>query len=302
VRIPEFRLVHTVEEITEAARELGFPAIVKPTMGACSQGVTVLSDADALSGLDGLVTHDVFHEPITEWLVERYIRGREIAVNFFSADGDHRVVDMWEYGQPDSGDYDFPLWDILQIDETHPDWERVEEYVREALDAFGIQRGPSHTEVKCNADGVHLMETGARLSGGPAVELWAKYSDIRPFHDAIDSYLGRRPAIMDKPLGFQAVFGSVVIRNDDAPGTLVAVHGLEKLDGLPGVEEVAVGYRPGDRVPLTRDSVSIPFSASVSGPDKDAVLNTLHTIRSLVTLEIKPDPVPMATADGNTKP
>ncbi|MEY9945251.1 ATP-grasp domain-containing protein [Kitasatospora sp. GAS1066B] len=292
VRVPEFRRVHAAAEIAAAAHQVGFPVIVKPTMGAGSQGVTVFSDADALHDVERLVTHDVYREPITEWLVERYIRGREFAVNFFSADGRHRLVDIWEYRRPDDGDYDFPLWDIVQIDERHPDRERVERFVREALDAYGIRRGPSHTEVKCNEEGVFLIEVGARLSGGPAVEMWARYGGLRPFHDAIECYLGRRPRLLDQPVVFPGVFGSVVIHNEQAPGTLVAVHGLDRLDDLPGIDSVLVGYQPGDHVPLTRDNVSIPFSASVHGQDEAAVLATLAAVRSLVRLEIRPDPVP----------
>ncbi|MFI6345777.1 ATP-grasp domain-containing protein [Streptomyces sp. NPDC050560] len=291
VRVPEFRVVHRRQDIGRAVEATGFPAIVKPTMGACSQGVVVLSDAGDLGVLDDLVTHDAFGAPVTEWLVERYVRGTEYALNFYSADGEHRLVDIWEYRQPDGRDYDFPVWDTLQLDDTHPRFERLLRFGRHALDAFGIRRGPSHTEVKCNdEEGVYLIELGARTPGGPATEMWGRHSDvIRPYHDSIECYLGRRPALMDEPLGFRARFGSVAIRNDEAPGTLKAVHGVAELAGLPGIDRVMVECAPGDRLPLTRDSLHIPVSVFVSGPDEGAVLSTLAAVRSLVTLDIEPD-------------
>ena len=288
LRVPEFRLV-APEGIRAAIEEIGFPAIVKPTMGSCSQGVVVISDEGSLGELDGLVTHDAFAVPITEWLVERYVRGREFAVNHYSADGEHRLVDIWEYRQPGDGDYDFPVWETVQLDETDPDFARLSEYVGEVLDGFGIGRGPSHTEVKANADGVFLIEVGARQPGGPAMEMWDRHSDLmRPYHDSIECYLGRRPSIMDKSPDFTAVFGSLIIRNDDAPGTLKAVHGIEDLDGLPGIDRVMVDCAPGDHVPLTRDSLNIPVSVFVTGPDEASVIATLATVRSLVSLEIEP--------------
>ncbi|MFI1367061.1 ATP-grasp domain-containing protein [Streptomyces griseochromogenes] len=303
--IPEFRLVHTLEEIRAAAHDIGFPVISKPTMGSCSQGVTVLSDAAALDALTVLETHDMYQQPITEWLVEQYVRGREFSVNFFSSHGEHRIIDMWEYRQPDERDYDFPIWDNVQIDDSHPDYRRVESYVRQVLDAFGIVHGPSHTEVKCTPEGVYLMEIGSRLPGGPAVHMWAQYSKVRAYRDALTCYLGDRPTIMDEPLEFRARYGAMAIRNEKAPGTLVAIHGIEALKGHPGIGDILVGYQPGDHIRVTRQQDDIPFGATVSGADEGEVVRTMGLIRSLVSLEIVPDlpaQPPVTAARDNETP
>ncbi|QMU79087.1 ATP-grasp domain-containing protein [Streptacidiphilus sp. PB12-B1b] len=297
VRVPEFRLVRSLDEVAQAAREIGFPVIVKQTMGTGSYGVSVVGgEAELERAVTGLA-EDRYGQPVTEWLVERYVRGREYAVNFFSADGAHRLVDIWEYRRPDDRDYDFPLWDIIQIDADHPDYARVERFCTQVLDAFGIRRGPGHIEVKCGdgEDDVFLIELAARFSGGPAVPLWAIHSELRPFHDAVECYLGRRPRMIDGDHGFTSVLGSVVIRNDDAPGTLVAVHGLDELSALPGVADVLAEFKPGDHVPVTNHSMCIPVSASVHGPDRATVLRTMAAARQAVRLEITPDPVPAAS-------
>jgi hypothetical protein len=39
-------------------------------------------------------TVDLFGRPVTEWLVERYVRERGYAVNFCSADGEHGLIDI----------------------------------------------------------------------------------------------------------------------------------------------------------------------------------------------------------------
>ncbi|MEU6347351.1 ATP-grasp domain-containing protein [Streptomyces sp. NPDC046977] len=301
VRVPEFRLVHSLDGVAKAAHDIGFPVIVKQTMGTGSHGVSVITDAAALDEADRVPTVDLHGRPLTEWLVERYVRGREYAVNFCSADGDHRLIDMWEYRRPDDRDYDFPLWDIVQIGDDHPDYVRVERFVKRVLDEFGIRLGPSHIEVKCSRDGdeVYLIELAARFSGGPAVPMWTRHSDLRPFHDAVECYLGRRPDAIDGDHGFRAVLGSVVIRNDDAPGALVAVHGLGELSALPGVGDVLVEFGPGDHVPITNHNMCIPVSASVHGPDRASVLRTMAIARQAVRLEIAPLPAePAGVAPG----
>ncbi|MFD8734263.1 ATP-grasp domain-containing protein [Streptomyces sp. NPDC059618] len=291
IRVPEFRLVGSLDAVADAAQDIGFPVIVKQTMGSGSYGVTVIGDAEELAEATKELMVDWHDRPVTEWLVEQYVRGREYAVNFCSADGEHRLIDIWEYRRPDDRDYDFPLWDIVQIDSTHPDHARVERYCKEVLDAFGIHYGPGHIEVKCDGDGddIHLIELAARFSGGPAVPMWLRHSDLRPFHDAVECFLGRRPDMIDGDHGFRAVLGSVVIRNDDAPGTLVALHGLDELNALPGVADVLVEFRPGDHVPVTNHNMCIPVSASVYGPDRATVLQTLAAAREAVRLVITPD-------------
>ncbi|WP_327370952.1 ATP-grasp domain-containing protein [Streptomyces sp. NBC_01217] len=297
VRVPEFRMVRSPGAVVEAARDIGFPVILKQTMGSGSYGVTVVSDAAALNEATEALKVDRHDQPITEWLVERYVRGREYAVNVFSAGGEHRLVDIWEYRQPDGRDYDFPLWDIIQIDGDHPDYLPVEQFVKQALDAFGIRHGPSHIEVKCGDDGddVYLIELAPRFSGGPAVPMWTRHSDLRPFHDAVECYLGRRPRMIDGDHGFRAVLGSVVIRNDEAPGTLVAMRGLDELRALPGVADVLVEFQPGDHVPITNHNMCIPVSASVYGPDRATVLRTIAAAREAVRVEIAPDAACLAT-------
>lgn len=287
LRIPAFRVVHSAAEVPAAAAAVGYPAIVKPATSSGAHGVTLIPGAEAAAGFAIAETTDLFGWPITDWLVEQYVRGRELAVNSFSSDGEHRVIDMWEYRQPDGRDYDFPLYDNVEALPDDPDWERVRQYVTRVLNAYGMRRGPSHTEVKVNAEGVFLMEIGGRLPGGPATDQWTAYTDIRPYHDAIECYLGRRPAIMDKPINRRAVFGAIAIRNDDAPGTLVAVHGLEAMRAHPGVDKVLVSYRPGDHVPITCDDKTIPLGAWVSAPDQSGVERVLAELRELVRLEIR---------------
>ncbi|URM88718.1 ATP-grasp domain-containing protein [Streptomyces sp. MRC013] len=289
LRIPAYRLVRHPSEVRGAADDIGYPAIVKQRVGAGSIGATLLPDAASAADFRVVDRNNIFGRTVDAWLVEEYVRGREFAVNAFSSGGDHRVIDMWEYRRPDDRDYDFPLWDNVQATPEDPDWARVEEYVLRVLTAFGVRHGPSHTEVKANADGVHLMEVAARLPGGPATDQWEKFTDFRPFHDTVRAYLGQRPDVMDRPVGGRAVFGAVALHNETGPGTLVAVHGLDELRNHPGVDKVLVSYRPGDHVPSTRDVRSIPVGAWISGPDQEAVVRVIKEVRAMVRLEIRPD-------------
>jgi hypothetical protein len=92
---------------------------------------------------------------------------------------------------------------------------------------------------------------------------------------------------MDRPVTRRAVCGAIVARNDEAPGTQVAIHGQEAMKVHPGVDKVLVSYRPGDHVPITCDEKTTPLVAWVSGPDQPSVERVLAELRDLVRLEIR---------------
>ncbi|MFD5075770.1 ATP-grasp domain-containing protein [Streptomyces sp. NPDC058371] len=57
------------------------PVIVKQTMGSGSYGVLVIGEAAELNEATKELVVDWLDQPVTEWLVEQYVRGREYAVN-----------------------------------------------------------------------------------------------------------------------------------------------------------------------------------------------------------------------------
>ncbi|MEU7151679.1 ATP-grasp domain-containing protein [Streptomyces sp. NPDC045456] len=286
LRIPRYRSVTSIADIPAAAHEVGFPAIVKHTYGGGSHGAVLLADDAALAGLGRLVKFDHFRDPVRKWLVEQYIRGREIAVNTMSYDGQHQIIDMWFYSQPDDSDYDFPYWNNVQINREDPDWDRVAAFTHEVLDVFGVRIGPGHTEVKCNADGVYLIEVAARLAGGPVTDMWLAHSDFNPYYADIDCRTGRRPEALGQHITFDAVFGAIAVRNEGAPGVLREIKGLDAFSTGPGVEKVLVAYAPGDWVPTTDSTTNIPLGAWVSGDTAAQVRERMHRLRDLVQLDI----------------
>lgn len=287
LRIPRFMLIDSTAGIAEAAAEIGFPAIAKHTTGAGSYGTYLLSTPKDAAQTSGMHAKNQFGWEVDQWLVEQYIRGRELAVNCFSHNGEHRVVDIWEYRQPDDGDYDFPYWESAKLPEDDPDWQAAADYVFQALTAFEVRLGPSHTEVKVAPDGVYLMEVGARLPGGPMTDQWLAHTDLNPFEQALDCYLGIRPVCLQAPVRFRQACGASAIRNDGPAGILKEVRGLDEVRNMPGVDKVLSIYEPGDYVPVTDNTLNIPIGVWVSAPDYSGVLELLGRVRDTIELVIE---------------
>ncbi|GAA1310066.1 ATP-grasp domain-containing protein [Saccharothrix xinjiangensis] len=283
VRVPAFAVVSRVD-IPAAADALGYPAIAKPAKGAGAHGVTVLRGAGEVPDL---VTDDLFGHPMREWIVEEYVRGRELAVNAFTEHGRHRVLDIWEYRQPNGDDYDQPYWDVVQLPEDDPDRERAVEFVHAVLDAYDVRLGPSHTEIKVDDRGPCLIELGTRLPGAHIVDQWTAHSSIRPYDDTLSVYLGASTGLLTRDLGFDAALGICCLRNDDRPGELVSTTWLEDVRSVDGVDAVFTDLRPGDHVPVTADLGSVVAFALVSAPDHNLLDRVLVEVRSAAALELK---------------
>ncbi|WP_328536081.1 ATP-grasp domain-containing protein [Streptomyces sp. NBC_00344] len=288
VRIPRYVMVEDAADIAGAARDVGFPAIVKHTTGAGSHGIRLLSGPEDAEDLSTLHRTDHFGRPVEAWLVEQYVRGRELGVNFFSHDGTHHVLDIWEYRQPDNRDYSFPYWEWAQIPQDDPDWQTAVDYVRQVLDTFGVRLGPSHTEIKISAGEAYLIELGARLPAYPMINAWIEHSDLDPHRQTLAGRLGEVPKIATEPVKFDSLCGANAIRNDGPAGRLVEMRGLDKVERLLGVGTLVVGYQAGDMVPTTSSIPTIPLRVSVSAPDRQELLRRMAAVRDTVELVIEP--------------
>jgi biotin carboxylase len=288
IRIPRYVIAEDATDIARAARAVGFPAFLKQTTGAASHGVRLLSRPQDTEDLSTLERTDHFGRPVQAWLVEQYVRGRELGVNFISHDGAHHVVDIWEYRQPDDRDYSFPYWDWAQIPQDDPDWQTAVDYVRQVLDAFGVRLGPSHTEIKISAGDAYLIELGARLPAYPMIDGWIARSDLDPHRQALACRLGEVPKIATEPVRFDGFCGANAIRNDGPAGRLAEIRGLDKVERLPGVDNLMIGYRAGDMVPTTESIRTIPVRVLVSAPDRQALLQRLAAVRDTVELVVGP--------------
>ncbi|XRQ06694.1 ATP-grasp domain-containing protein [Actinomadura welshii] len=285
ITVPDFESVTRLDDVPSAARRIGYPLVLKPATGAASRGVRLVPRPGELDrAIAASADVDLFGAPVRDWLVERYVRGREFAVNAFSLAGRHRIVDVWEYLQPSGADYDQPYWDLVQVARDDPAWEAAASFARRVLDVFGVRVGPSHTEVKGDEHGLSLMEVASRLPGARITDHWIRHGAFHPYGATLDALLGDADT-PPEPV-FDAVLGICCLRNDGDAGTLRAIHGLDDLSGTPGVDGVHLAYDVGDRVPPTRDLNTVVAKVLVSGNSHAAVRNILEAVRAKAELEI----------------
>lgn len=156
---PKYRKVSSADEIPAENR---FPLIVKPTDRSGSLGVTKVDNQDELQQAVVAALEYSFKK---EAIIEEFIEGREISVEFISYRGTHyplQITDKVTTGAPH----------FVELEHHQPallsDKQYVEIYdlTKKALDALGVTNGASHSEYRITKDGrIFVMEIGARMGG-----------------------------------------------------------------------------------------------------------------------------------------
>lgn len=160
VPCPAYQKVVSYKQLD--SKTLRFPVIVKPTDRSGSLGIAKVEQFEDLQAAVEVALNCSFkHEAI----VEEFIEGREISVEFISYKGEHyplQITDKVTTGAP----HFVELEHHQPADLTKEQYVQIYELTKRALDALGVTNGASHSEYKITTKGeVYVMEIGARMGG-----------------------------------------------------------------------------------------------------------------------------------------
>lgn len=152
----------TVTSLENLLFEGSYPVVVKPTDRSGSLGVTKVDGSDDLvKAVENALASSFGHEAI----MEEYIDGREISVEFISYQGVHyplQITDKVTTNEP----YFVELEHHQPANLSKIQFEKIYALTQKALTALGITNGASHSEYRITEDGrVIVMEIGARMGG-----------------------------------------------------------------------------------------------------------------------------------------
>lgn len=202
---PEFRKADSLEDALAAARAIGYPVILKPTLGAASQFVYKIDSAEALSeaypraraGITGM--RQFTNEGVTDllgpntMLIESYLNGREYLIEAFACNGKTVLGSVVDRVTLEGHAFD---------DDVHHaptalsagELARVQEAVSAGARAQGLDNSVMHAEIRFHDGRPYIVEIAARPGGG-GLDCMARISaGYCPVKASMDVACGRRPA------------------------------------------------------------------------------------------------------------
>ena len=157
---PQYRIMVNGE--WSMVNDLELPLIVKPSDRSGSLGVVkVEREEDLLPAIKAAQGYSFKHEAI----VEQFIEGREISVEFISYQGIHYPLQITDKVTTEAPHF-VEIAHHQPADLPKEQYEEIYELTKRALTALGVTNGASHSEYRITKEGkIYVMEIGARMGG-----------------------------------------------------------------------------------------------------------------------------------------
>jgi biotin carboxylase len=283
--VPALKTLHTASAETAEAwlHENGLtdvPLILKPPSSSGSEMVFhIEAGGDWKKAFHHILTVDsvLSWKPSETVVIQEQAIGTEYAVGTVSAGGRHALVHLIKYNKISAGDRK-TVYDHVELVAYDPAvLGELLDYTRRALDALGVRWGATHTEIMLTPDGPRLIETSARMIGGPVVGFARAATGSSQADKLVEAYVDGDIPAMEFTLKQTVV--SVFLKADRA-GTAV---NLEVLDAAATLSTLLLKYvwiKNGDRVPRTIDYLTSIGMIALAG-DREAIFEDYKRIREL---------------------
>ncbi|MFD3613876.1 ATP-grasp domain-containing protein [Streptomyces sp. NPDC058676] len=281
---PRFAVHEEWADLARAAREIGYPLVVKPVDLCAGMYVRRVDDeselADAVRALAGFPVNARGQRRTPSILVEELLDGPEVSVETVSYAGAVQVVGVTDKSIGGAPAF-IETGHMFPAALTSADTEAAEQTALAALKALGLVDGVvAHTEIKLTSAGPRVVEVNPRPAGNRITELVRHVTGIDLAAAFVDVALGRAPDLRRTDTGLRsAAIGFLV---PDRAGTLEALDGGELQDS-PAVLEVQFA-EPGKEVKAAGSNNEYLGHVMAGDPDglgaRDRVESLLTGIRA----------------------
>jgi len=277
VRVPEFREITEPVDAAELLDKFG-AVVLKPVLGAGSEGVHVVRDHDELMtlqrrGLGGSERYEA----------EEFISGRQFHLDSVVRDGVPTSVSVSVYLDSHEA---FPLGGQIRSHtlDDGPDLDVLLEFNLAVLGCVPWFSGSTHLEAFLDDDGAPVFCEVAGRPGGAGVETAFRYRHgVSPLFASVMSQVGRdvpdgddREDLDEPATGWSMMY----------PPVLGRFHGYAALPRADWLLQLTTPYREGDLVGPPSQSSDAMAIAAVRGRDAAEVVRRLAEVKAGIAVSI----------------
>lgn len=309
--------IHSEQDLPEAAKNVGFPAVLKPLSGAASLGVKKVSNegelasvyAEVMQELSGLVVSSGALVKATPGdaaaveaskaidltcLLEEFLDGPEVDVDLVMSRGEWRYAAVSDNG-PTLQPYFNETWGVCPSLLPSAQQRQLRNLAVEATTCLGFKEGIFHVECKMCRSGPQLVEVNARMGGGMIHETNKRVWGVDLVEETLFFAAGLplAPAVQTRPDGGAPIGGAVAYThvNADKSGRLLSDEYADPLRQTSGVIVTKPLVKPGEEVVSVEDGMPTwVLDFAVQRRNSKDALALLHELQGGLDIPISPDP------------
>ncbi len=256
------------------------PIIIKPAMSAGSDKVFhIPAKGDWKMAFNRVLTEpSKITGKINETvIIQEEAIGTEFAVGTVSVNGKHYLAHLIQYNKTSSAEsrtvYDYVEF-VPYSEEQHGE---LLNYTQMVLDALGIRWGAAHNEIMLTKNGPRLIESSARMCGGPVVGFAREATGSSQADKLVEAYVDGD--VLSKEYVFRKSVVPVFLKSP-VQGIVSNVEALAEIPKLPTFFKEYIWFNNGSVVPHTIDYLTSIGIVALSG-ERKYILQDYKKIRNM---------------------
>ncbi len=211
-------------------------------------------------------------------VVQEQAIGIEFAVGTVSIKGEHYLSHLIQYNKKSLLGMSKTIFDYVEYvkfsEKNHGD---LFCYTKKVLDALGIKWGAAHNEIMLTENGPRLIESSARMIGGPTVEFSRLATGSSQADKLVEIYIDGK--LEHKKYKFKQTLVPVFLHARKT-GIISNVHVLNEINNLSTLFNKFIWFEEGSKVYETIDYLSNIGIVALKG-NKDDIIADYNKIRYL---------------------
>jgi biotin carboxylase len=265
-----------------------FPVVVKARRLSASRGViradTPRAYARAVRWVRGIQANADRDAAGLGLIVERFIPGREHALEGLLQDGRLRVLALFDKPDPLDGPYFEETLYVTPSRLPQAMQDEIVQTVQRACELAGLTSGPIHAEMRVNTEGVWLLEVAARSIGGLCARVLRHALGM-----SLEELILRHALELTLPQVKQREADGVMMIPIPQRGIFQGVRRLDDALGVAGISNIRITAEPGQVIAPAPEGASYLGFIFAHGMSPDAVESSLRIAHQRLVFEIQAD-------------
>ena len=291
---PEFQAVSLDANPQTLAAHTTFPCVLKPLRLSGSRGVIRANNPAEFCAAFARIRRMLLADASDhggQLLVERFIPGREVALEGLLTAGSLRVLALFDKPDPLDGPFFEETLYVTPSRLPTNTQRQIASCAEAAARAVGLCEGPVHAELRVNRAGPWMVELAGRSIGGLCASI-LEFGSGMPLEELILRHFTGWPA------GAKRTRGAVGVMMIPIPGSgrFRGCSGIEAAQAVPLVRSVEISIRPNQRIVALPEGASYLGFIFARGGSPADVEQALREAHGCLAIDIEPE-LPLLSLD-----